>query len=155
MATPAVPAVPTSNVQLQSQVAELRLDLKEANREVKTLKERGKEIANEYAGKMRRFVREDLPQIAIFGGGGAVFGALVGYWLFDQAVAYFGPTSYVGLLSTAAAGVVLLIATPSLVRVSAKQMASTAPVAAAAYGASIGLLGAGLYRAYQNWPAKK
>lgn len=116
---------------------------------------RGKEVVAEYAGKMRKFMREDLPQVALFGGGGAVFGALVGYWLFDQAVAYFGAGSYVGLLSTAAVGLVVIVATPSLVRVTAKSMASTAPVAAAAYGAGVGLLGVGLYRAYQNWPAGK
>jgi hypothetical protein len=144
MATTA-PAV-VSRAQLEKQAQSARADAREAKAEVKALEKN-------YSARMSKFVREDLPQIATYAGAGAAIGGLLGYWLHDRMKEWFGADSYIGLLGTAALGVVVVIATPSLVKVSRAKIAETAPTQAALYGLGVGLVGAGAWRAYQDWPA--
>jgi hypothetical protein len=102
---------------------------------------------------MQRFAGEEVPKIATYGGAGAGLGVLLGYFLHDRLKEWFGADSYLGLLGTAALGAGLLVVTPQIFKVSAARIEKNAANQAFAYGAAIGLLGVGAWRAYQDWPA--
>jgi hypothetical protein len=132
------PAAKTEKIQKQqSTITDLRADLKTAEKSNATA--------------FRTFIKKDVPQIALYSGVGATVGALTAYFLFDKMQTWF-PDSYVGLLGTAALGIVVIIAAPSLVRVTKKSLESSAPIAGALYGFGAGLAGVGAYRAYDAWP---
>lgn len=127
-------------------IANLRSDRSELRAKLATQ-------ASEFSSKMSQLVREQIPQVAIYGGAGAGLGILVGYFLHDRFKGWFGADSYAGLLATAALGAALIVATPSVFKVTRKSVEKSAGNQAAMYGFGIGMLGVGAYRAYQEWPA--
>lgn len=141
MATTAIQ--PMSRAQWQAQTQDLKAQLRQA-------KQTGAELITEGRRRMSVFVREKLPELAMYAGVGAALGGLLGYWLHDQAKAYFGADSYLGLYGTAALGGLAVYFTPQIVKVTAASFERAAATQAGAYGFSIGLLAAGAYRAYQD-----
>jgi hypothetical protein len=134
------PAAKTEKIQKQqSTITDLRADLKNSDKEKNSA--------------IRNFIKKDVPQIAIYSGAGAAIGGLLGYFLFDKMQEWFGAGTYVALLGTAALGIVVIVAAPSLVRVTKKSLETSAPIAGALYGFGAGVAGVGAYRAYQEWPA--
>src|SRR5690606_11561215 len=98
---PCVPPVPAVPVRAESApLVDLRQRLSSANSNLTRTREKLNSVIAESKSRMTRFVREDLPTVALYGGGGAMLGALLGYWLHDQMKGWFGEDSYVGLLGT-------------------------------------------------------
>ena len=120
--------------------------------EIRELKAENRSIIADYNKRVSKFVREELPTIATYAGAGAAFGGLLGYFLHDKMKEWFGADSYVALLGTAALGVVVVVATPSVIKVSRASLEKTGPMQAGMYGLGVGLIGAGGYLAYRDWP---
>lgn len=132
---------------LQDQVRSLKSQLKQAGATTRDIVAAG-------AKRMNAFVREGLPDLAMYAGGGALIGGLLGYFLYDRALEYFGADSWLGRYGVAIAGGLIFWQAPKIVKVSKVNLEKTAQMQLAVRGFAIGLFGAGGYRAYLDYSAQ-
>lgn len=143
----------TSVPVLQGQLAKKDAALVDARADNRALEARVSSVVAESGRRERSFLRHTLPMVGLYGGIGFGAGAGLAWFLYSYLTDWFGKTSYVPGLVMFGAGVGLFMATPSLVRVSARHMEKTAPIATGLYGASAGIAAYGLYEAYLVYSA--
>lgn len=129
------------------QAAAAKADLRKAEMEFD-------EKVNSLERRFREGMQSGLQEAAMSGAIGFGIGGGLAYMLHDRVAEYFGKGSYTAMAVLPVAGVVLLAATPELLKDPRSKPGENASTRAAGYGTGLGLALVGGYLSYQDYAAQ-
>lgn len=104
--------------------------------------------------KLRDLTTTGVEDLAISAAAGFGAGGGLAYILHDQVKEYFGADSIFALAALPVAGVVIVAATPKMLKDPAKKPGENANKRAAGYGFGMGMAAVGAYLSYEDYSAQ-